>query len=79
MSESDEIYPKLSRSESDEETRSHSRSSISVLSVAAGKTHSLALTDCGLYVWGSSKYGQLGLGKEKLVRFVVLEAPRHSE
>ncbi len=35
---------------------------IKVLSVAAGRAHSMALTDCGLYVWGSSKHGQLGLG-----------------
>ena len=35
---------------------------ISVISVACGRTHSMALTDCGLYLWGSSKHGQLGLG-----------------
>ena len=26
----------------------------------------MALTDGGLYVWGSSKYGQLGLGRSRL-------------
>ena len=63
--EADEICSKVS----DDDDSSSSRSAaISVLAVAAGKTHSMALTDCGLYVWGSSKYGQLGLGKEKLVR-----------
>ena len=36
--------------------------SVMVFSVACGKTHSLALTDRGIYAWGSSKYGQLGLG-----------------
>ena len=36
---------------------------ISVISVACGRTHSMALTDCGLYTWGSSKHGQLGLGR----------------
>ena len=66
--EPDEICSKVSRQESDEEDSAAARSAISVLAVAAGKTHSMALTDCGLYVWGSSKYGQLGLGKEKLVR-----------
>uniref|UniRef100_A0A1B6CWH0 RCC1-like domain-containing protein n=1 Tax=Clastoptera arizonana TaxID=38151 RepID=A0A1B6CWH0_9HEMI len=35
---------------------------IQVLSVACGKAHTLALTDNGLYSWGSSKYGQLGIG-----------------
>ena len=37
---------------------------ISLISVAAGRAHSMALTDCGLYVWGSSKHGQLGLGSQ---------------
>ena len=35
---------------------------IQVFSVACGKAHSMALTDNGLYTWGSSKHGQLGLG-----------------
>ncbi|XP_052121227.1 uncharacterized protein LOC113205965 [Frankliniella occidentalis] len=34
-----------------------------VLSVACGQNHTLALTENGLYSWGSSIYGQLGLGK----------------
>ena len=38
------------------------RQRISVISVSCGRTHSMALTDCGLYTWGSSKHGQLGLG-----------------
>lgn len=33
-----------------------------VLSVACGQNHTLALTENGLYSWGSSTYGQLGLG-----------------
>ncbi|KAK3924364.1 Ultraviolet-B receptor UVR8 [Frankliniella fusca] len=33
-----------------------------VLSVACGQNHTLALTENGLYSWGSSMYGQLGLG-----------------
>ena len=38
---------------------------ITVFSLACGKTHSLALTDRGVYAWGSSKYGQLGLGNQR--------------
>ncbi|KAF4527744.1 hypothetical protein B566_EDAN014954 [Ephemera danica] len=36
---------------------------IEVLSVACGKNHSLALTSNGVYAWGSSQFGQLGVGK----------------
>ncbi|TRY75583.1 hypothetical protein TCAL_13348 [Tigriopus californicus] len=43
-----------------------SASQISVFSVACGRAHSMALTSCGLYVWGSSKQGQLGLGAQRL-------------
>ena len=42
------------------------RQKLNVISVACGKSHSMALTDGGLYVWGSSKYGQLGLGRLRL-------------
>ena len=37
-----------------------------VISVACGRAHSLALTDNGLYTWGSSKHGQLGLGRHNV-------------
>ena len=37
------------------------------MSVACGRSHSMALTDCGLYVWGSSKHGQLGLGSKVMM------------
>lgn len=40
---------------------------ITVMAVSCGRCHSVALTDCGLYVWGSSKYGQLGLGPDRLM------------
>ncbi|MPC11191.1 Ultraviolet-B receptor UVR8 [Portunus trituberculatus] len=33
-----------------------------VLSVACGKNHMLAITDNGVYGWGSNKYGQVGVG-----------------
>lgn len=39
---------------------------VRVISVACGKAHSLALTDNGLYTWGSSKHGQLGLGRQNV-------------
>jgi len=36
--------------------------SLRVLQVASGKLHSLALTDGGVYSWGSNMFGQLGVG-----------------
>ncbi|XP_053656364.1 uncharacterized protein ca isoform X2 [Cherax quadricarinatus] len=33
-----------------------------VLCIAGGKNHMLALTDNGIYGWGSNKYGQVGTG-----------------
>ncbi|XP_066977606.1 uncharacterized protein ca isoform X2 [Macrobrachium rosenbergii] len=33
-----------------------------VLSIACGKNHMLAITDNGVYGWGSNKYGQVGVG-----------------
>ena len=36
---------------------------VKVISVACGRSHSLAVTSSGLYAWGSSKHGQLGLGR----------------
>uniref|UniRef100_A0A1Y1KHK1 RCC1-like domain-containing protein n=1 Tax=Photinus pyralis TaxID=7054 RepID=A0A1Y1KHK1_PHOPY len=35
---------------------------VKVLSVSCGRKHCLALTDCGVYAWGSNSYGQLGVG-----------------
>jgi hypothetical protein len=35
---------------------------VKVLSVSCGRKHTLALTDYGIYAWGSNAYGQLGLG-----------------
>ncbi len=40
-------------------------SKVKVYAVHAGKAHSLAVTDCGLFSWGSSLHGQLGLGRER--------------
>lgn len=36
---------------------------IQVKYVSCGKHHTLALTENGLYAWGSNKYGQLGIGQ----------------
>ncbi|XP_043788507.1 uncharacterized protein LOC122712731 isoform X3 [Apis laboriosa] len=36
---------------------------IEVLSVSCGHCHTLAVTNNGVYAWGSSQFGQLGLGK----------------
>ncbi|CAG2106785.1 unnamed protein product [Medioppia subpectinata] len=38
--------------------------SISVKSVSCGAQHSLVLTDFGVYAFGSSRFGQLGLGSD---------------
>ncbi len=73
LSDGDEFYPKLGSNldDGDEDAPAKSRAAISVLSVACGKTHSMVLTDCGLYTWGSSKYGQLGLGRDQLVIHLI--------
>lgn len=34
-----------------------------VKQVSCGWNHTLAITDAGLYVWGSNTFGQLGTGK----------------
>ena len=44
----------------------HKLPQTTVLSVSCGKCHSVALTSAGVYIWGSSKYGQLGLGKDRV-------------
>ncbi|XP_033611768.1 uncharacterized protein LOC111875606 isoform X4 [Cryptotermes secundus] len=36
---------------------------LEVISVACGRQHTLSLTNNGVYAWGSSQYGQLGIGK----------------
>jgi len=38
---------------------------VRVFSVACGRNHSLALADVGVFAWGSSDHGQLGLGLER--------------
>lgn len=34
-----------------------------VFSVSCGRSHTLAVTNNGVYAWGSSQFGQLGLGR----------------
>ncbi|XP_076231996.1 RCC1 and BTB domain containing protein claret [Calliopsis andreniformis] len=36
---------------------------LEVLSVSCGQCHTLAVTNNGVYAWGSNQFGQLGLGK----------------
>lgn len=55
-----------SRFSTPKEVMFFSASKIQVFSVTCGRAHSMALTSCGLYVWGSSKHGQLGLGSQRL-------------
>ena len=35
---------------------------IEVTSISCGQCHNLAITNNGVYAWGGSEYGQLGLG-----------------
>ncbi|XP_046477721.1 uncharacterized protein ca [Neodiprion pinetum] len=37
---------------------------VEVLSVSCGRCHSLAVTNNGIYAWGASQFGQLGLEKK---------------
>ncbi|GFY45525.1 x-linked retinitis pigmentosa GTPase regulator homolog [Trichonephila inaurata madagascariensis] len=39
------------------------RLQINVLAVSCGALHTLALTDFGVFGWGSSRFGQLGMGE----------------
>ncbi|XP_012270806.1 uncharacterized protein LOC105694570 [Orussus abietinus] len=36
---------------------------VEILSVSCGRCHTLAVTNNGVYTWGGSQFGQLGLGK----------------
>lgn len=45
---------------------------VKVLSVSCGRNHSLAITDNGIYVWGSNKYGQLGIDSIQMSWFPSL-------
>ncbi|KAK4876051.1 hypothetical protein RN001_012473 [Aquatica leii] len=54
--------PVLSHSSPPKLVNTLSELRVKVLSVSCGKKHCLALTDCGVYAWGSNSYGQLGVG-----------------
>nr|XP_006814593.1 PREDICTED: uncharacterized protein LOC102801279 [Saccoglossus kowalevskii] len=47
---------------------------IQVMSVACGKEHTLALCQQGVYAWGSSKFGQVGVGNTQTQARPVLIA-----
>ncbi|KAF5298189.1 hypothetical protein FQA39_LY02613 [Lamprigera yunnana] len=53
--------PVLSDSSPPKLVNTFSELKVNVLSVSCGKKHCLALTDCGVYSWGSNIYGQLGI------------------
>lgn len=36
---------------------------LEVFSVSCGRCHTMAVTNNGIYIWGGSQYGQLGLGE----------------
>jgi hypothetical protein len=47
-----------------------------VVSVAAGRDHSLVLKDDGtVWAWGSSQYGQLGTGRFNISSYVPVQVP----
>ncbi|XP_015916558.2 uncharacterized protein [Parasteatoda tepidariorum] len=48
---------------------------VNVLSVSCGALHTLALTDYGLFSWGSSRFGQLGVGEvQQSVQPLIIES-----
>lgn len=53
--------PILTQSSSPKIVHTLAELKLKVLSVSCGRKHSLALTDCGVYTWGSNAYGQLGI------------------
>ncbi|CAH1985984.1 unnamed protein product [Acanthoscelides obtectus] len=56
------LGPMLTQSSPPQPVRALAEAGVRVLSVSCGRKHTLALTDYGVYAWGSNAYGQLGLG-----------------
>nr|XP_023021233.1 uncharacterized protein LOC111509680 isoform X1 [Leptinotarsa decemlineata] len=56
------LGPLLTQSSPPRLVQTLSEMKVKVLSVSCGRKHTLALTDYGVYSWGSNTYGQLGLG-----------------
>ncbi|CAG9862070.1 unnamed protein product [Phyllotreta striolata] len=58
------LGPLLTQSSPPRLVQTLSELKVKVLSVSCGKRHTLALTDFGVFSWGSNAYGQLGLGHQ---------------
>ncbi|XP_012265195.2 uncharacterized protein LOC105691366 isoform X1 [Athalia rosae] len=56
--------PTMSRYGSPQVLPTFQNFNVEVLSVSCGQCHSLAVTNNGIYAWGASQYGQLGLGQK---------------
>lgn len=51
------------------------RLQVNVISVSCGALHTLALTDCGIFGWGSSRFGQLGAGEvQQAIQPIIIES-----
>lgn len=55
--------PTISRYGSPQAVTIFKQMEVEVLSVSCGRCHTLAVTNNGIYAWGASQYGQLGLGR----------------
>lgn len=54
------------------------RLQVKVLAVSCGALHTLALTDCGVFGWGSSQYGQLGAEEvQRATQPIIIESLIH--
>lgn len=58
------IGPTMSRYGSPQLVPTFQNVKVEVLSVSCGRCHSLAVTNNGVYAWGASQFGQLGLEKK---------------
>ncbi|KAJ8961053.1 hypothetical protein NQ314_005983 [Rhamnusium bicolor] len=56
------LGPLLTQSSPPRLVQTLSELKVKALSVSCGRKHTLALTDYGVYAWGSNAYGQLGIG-----------------
>nr|CAH7724512.1 unnamed protein product [Callosobruchus chinensis] len=56
------LGPLLTQSSPPRPVRALTEAGVRVLSVSCGKKHTLALTEYGVFAWGSNAYGQLGIG-----------------
>ncbi|XP_017773369.1 PREDICTED: uncharacterized protein LOC108560363 [Nicrophorus vespilloides] len=56
------LGPLLTQSSSSKLVQTLADLKVKVISVSCGRRHTLALTNFGVYAWGSNAHGQLGLG-----------------